>query len=74
MRATSAVLITLLGLLLINYNQPSGVEHHQEWADEVGLPGPADWQFRLGQLLTPLGGIWIGLRIAARRRRSGTGG
>lgn len=66
--ALIALGVLLFGLLCLNYTKVDGLEHHQEWAAESGLPPPGPNIFRLGVAATALGAGLFGFVLGRRQR------
>ena len=63
------ILVLVFGMLCLNYTEAEGLEHHRAQAAELNLPPPGIGIWRLGVLMTALGGGVIGCALGRRQRR-----
>jgi hypothetical protein len=63
------VVVLVFGMLCLNYTEAEGLDRHRARAAELNLPPPGIGIWRLGVLLTPIGGGLIGFAIGNRRPR-----
>ena len=61
-----AAVLMIFGALCVNYTKPSSVEHHRQWAEESGAPGPSDGMLAGGVMCFAAG---VGLFAFFGRRR-----
>jgi hypothetical protein len=60
--------VLALGLGCLNYTNAWNVDHHTEWATELGLPAPSEQLLQFGMGATAVGGILVGLVLRKRKR------
>ena len=63
-------LVLVFGILALHYTFFVGVEHHQEWATEHGMPAPSFLIFVIGAAATIAGAGVIGLLLGSTHREA----
>lgn len=63
-----SLVVTILGVATLHYNESSGAEHHAEFAASSGLPAPSWGLWLLGAVATVAGAIWFGFALGRRAR------